>query len=170
VSVTIGAPLADAVGRVRSRVHEVLHALSPDELATQPGPGANPIGWLVWHLTRVQDGHVSEMLDEPQLYLSAGFADALGLPADPTDSGYGHTPEQVAAVRIEDVDALLAYHDAVADRSAVVLGGIDAVELDRVVDEAWDPPVTAAVRWVSIVSDCLQHVGQAAYVRGLLGR
>ena len=41
-------------------------------------------------------------------------------------------------------------------------------DLDRVVDERWDPPVTLGVRLVSVVDDCAQHAGQAAYVRGLL--
>ncbi len=170
MSVTATTPIEDAIGRVRELVGSVVDGLSTDELAAAPAPGANTIGWLVWHLTRVQDGHVSEMLDEQQLYLSAGFARSLGLPEDPNDSGWGHTAEQVAAVRIADPAALVAYHDAVADRSLVALGELDPSELDRVVDDAWDPPVTASVRWVSVVSDCLQHIGQAAYVRGLLGR
>ena len=35
------------------------------------------------------------------------------------------------------------------------------------VDEHWDPPVTAGVRLVSVIGDALQHLGQAAYVKGL---
>ena len=41
-------------------------------------------------------------------------------------------------------------------------------DLDRVVDERWDPPVTLGVRLVSVLSDDLQHAGQAAYARGLI--
>ena len=48
------------------------------------------------------------------------------------------------------------------------LSRVTSEELDRVVDRRWDPPVTAGVRLVSVVGDCLQHLGQAAYVRGLL--
>ena len=43
-------------------------------------------------------------------------------------------------------------------------------DLDRVVDRRWDPPVTLGVRLVSVVGDDLQHVGQAAFVRGLVLR
>ena len=49
-------------------------------------------------------------------------------------------------------------------------GKITDDDLDRVVDTRWDPPVTLGVRLVSVVSDTLQHVGQAAYVRGILLR
>jgi hypothetical protein len=43
-------------------------------------------------------------------------------------------------------------------------------DLDRVVDTNWDPPVTLGVRLVSVISDGLQHAGQAAYVRGVAQR
>lgn len=41
-----------------------------------------------------------------------------------------------------------------------------ADELSRVVDTSWNPPVTVSARLVSIVDDCAQHLGQAAYLRG----
>lgn len=161
--------LADAVERVRGRVRDVVSGLDRDQLAVRPGPEANPIGWLVWHLTRVQDGHVAEMLDVAQLYVQ-GWAERLGLDPDPGDSGYGHTSAQVARVRIDDPGVLIAYHDAVAERSLARLASLRSGELDRIVDESWDPPVTAGVRWVSIIEDSMEHIGQAAFVRGLIGR
>ncbi len=48
--------------------------------------------------------------------------------------------------------------------------GITDADLDRVVDESWDPPVTLGVRLVSVVNDNTQHAGQAAFVRGLVLR
>ena len=50
-----------------------------------------------------------------------------------------------------------------------MLTSLSADDLDRVVDRRWDPPVTLGVRLVSVADDGLQHAGQAAYVRGLLG-
>jgi hypothetical protein len=43
-------------------------------------------------------------------------------------------------------------------------------DLDRVVYESWDPPVTLSVRLMSVISDDLEHAGQAALVRGILLR
>ena len=99
--------------------------------------------------------------------LADGHAAALGLAEDPSDTGYGHSSEQVAAVRIEDPAALVAYHRAVADRSLDLLERLSPDDLERVVDESWDPPVTAGVRWLSIVEDCFMHLGQAQYAAGL---
>lgn len=160
--------LRDAVTRIREGVASAAGDLDAEGFAHRPGPDANSIGWLLWHLTRVEDSHVAEFLDAEQLYVTDGHAAALGLPEDPGDNGYGHTSEQVAAVRIAEPGPLVAYHEAVAARTLEHLATQSDSDLDRVVDEAWDPPVTAAVRWVSIVEDAMMHLGQAQYAAGLL--
>jgi hypothetical protein len=131
-------------------------------------PGTNPVGWLVWHLTRVQDHHVAELLESDQLWTSGDWAGRFALEPDPSNTGYGHSPEDVAAVRPDSAEALLGYFDAVQARTDDMLRGLSPADLDRVVDRRWDPPVTLGVRLVSIADDSLQHVGQAAYLRGLL--
>jgi hypothetical protein len=160
--------LVDAFSRIREGVHEVVVGLTPDELAHQPAPGANSIAWLVWHLTRIQDDHVAEVAGREQAWTEDGWAERLGLHLRPRDTGYGHTPEQVARVRVGSGDLLTGYFDAVHQRTVEFLSGLEPGDLDRVVDERWDPPVTLGVRLVSVLNDDDQHVGQAAYVRGLL--
>jgi hypothetical protein len=122
----------------------------------------------VWHLTRVQDSHITELLGGDEVWESGPWARRFGLDNDPKNTGYGHTPEQVAQVRADDADALTGYYDAVRARTTQFLSDIEPAGLDRIVDTRWDPPVTLGVRLVSIADDCIQHVGQAAYVRGLL--
>lgn len=163
----VAALLLELYGRIPPLVREAVDGLDHDRLTTRPGPDANPIGWLVWHLTRVQDHHISELLDTDQIY-DDSWAGRFGLEADPSDIGYGHTTEQVAGVRPESAAALAEYHAAVDGRSREMLAGLTPGELDRIVDERWDPPVTLGVRLVSIADDSLRHVGQAAYLRGLL--
>ncbi|MBQ1011703.1 DUF664 domain-containing protein [Micromonospora sp. M51] len=160
--------LTEAYDRLPDLVRAAVEGLSPEQLRHQPAPGANSIGWLVWHLTRVQDHHVAEVLDADQIWASGDWAGRFGLAADPENTGYGHSPAQVATVRPESAQALIDYYGAVAARTGDFLAGLAPADLDRVVDEAWDPPVTLGVRLVSVVEDDLQHVGQAAYVRGLL--
>ena len=151
--------LIDAVTRIREGVASTAGDLDEERLAHRPGPDANSIGWLLWHLTRVEDAHVAEFLEDDQLYVVGGHAAALGLPEDPGDHGYGHTSALVAAVRIADPAVLVAYHEAVADRTLEYLGTQSGKDLDRIVDENWDPPVTMGVRLVSIVDDDVQHAG-----------
>lgn len=159
--------LTDSLDRVRESVAAVLDGASDDLLAQRPGPDANTIAWLVWHLTRVLDDHVADVAGTEQAWTAGGYAERFGLPFDTAEIGYGQTTEQVGQVRVPA--ALLAdYYEAAHAQALAFVGGISPEDLDRVVDERWDPPVTLGVRLVSVVNDCTQHVGQAAYVRGLL--
>jgi hypothetical protein len=162
--------LLELYGRIPPLAQAALAGLSLDDLVRPPAPGANPVAWLVWHLARVQDDHISEILDADQLWVEGDWASQFGLDPDPSNNGYGHSQEQVAAVRPERPEVLLEYLDAVAARTRTMLEALEPAELDRVVDRRWDPPVTLGVRLVSIADDSLQHAGQAAYVRGLLER
>jgi uncharacterized damage-inducible protein DinB len=165
---TSTALLVDALDRVREVVHEVADGLSADQLAHRVGDTANSIAWLLWHLTRVQDDHVADAAGVEQVWTAQGWARKFDLPLDDGDIGYGHGPEQVAAVRVRSADLLLDYHDAVHRASVDYVKGLSDTDFARVVDERWEPPVTLAVRLVSVVSDDLQHAGQAAFARGLL--
>jgi len=167
--VNVAELLLEIYGRVPPLARDAVEGLDPAQLAETPAPGTNSIGWLVWHLARVADHHIAELLDAPQLWATGAWAGRFGLDPDPSNTGYGHAPADVAAVRPESADALLDYLHAVDERTRSYLEGVTADDLDRIVDRRWDPPVTLGVRLVSVADDCLQHAGQAAYVRGLLG-
>ena len=160
--------LTDAFTRIRGIVARSVDGLSPEQLTARPNGEANSIAWLVWHLTRIQDDHVAEVAGKKQIWLKEGWYERFALPLDPADHGYGHTSEQVATVRPESGDLLIGYHDAVYEQTVRYLQNLLDADLDRVVDTSWNPPVTLGVRLVSVISDDLQHAGQAAYAAGLL--
>ncbi|MGH3454466.1 MAG: mycothiol transferase [Nocardioidaceae bacterium] len=166
----VGELLTDGFGRIRERVHAVVDAMTPEQLAYRADAEANSIGWLVWHLTRVQDDHIADAAGTEQVWLADGWHERFGLPLDAHATGYAHTPDEVAAVRVESHELLTSYHDAVYQRTIDYVSGLSDADLDRIVDASWDPPVTLGVRLVSVLSDDLQHVGQAAFVRGLIDR
>jgi uncharacterized damage-inducible protein DinB len=160
--------LAEGFGRIGEVVHQAVDGLSAQELSRQAWAGANTVGWLVWHLARVQDDHISEVAGREQAWTEDGWADRFALPLDTADTGYGHTAEQMASVRVSSAADLVGYYDAVQARTLDFLASVGDEGLDRVVDKAWNPPVTLGVRLISVLSDDLQHAGQAAFVRGLL--
>ncbi len=162
--------LVDAFGRVRESVDAVLTGADPATLLWRPDQDANPVGWLVWHLSRVQDDHVAGVVDRSQVWVAGGWFERFDLPYPVGDVGYGQSSDQVAGFDVSDAGLLRDYYTAVSAQTELVLAELTDADYDRVVDERWDPPVTAAVRLVSVVNDVTQHVGQAAYVRGLAER
>jgi hypothetical protein len=161
--------LHDALGRVREQMPDLVAGLSVDDLAWRPDPEANSIAWLVWHLTRIEDDHVAGVAGEEQVWTAEGWADRFGLPFATREHGYGMSSTDAGRVRVSG-DLLAGYYDAVAARSAAYVITLEPDDLDRVVDEQWDPPVTLGVRLVSVVNEVNAHLGQAQYVRGLLER
>ena len=162
--------LTYAYEQIEEAFTRTVEGLEPADLSRRVQPSANPIGWLAWHLLRVQDDHVADVAGTEQVWTAEGWAGRFGLPVDDAATGYGMSADEVDAVRVPSADLLLGYSRAVHARSAEFLRGLSDEDLDRVVDTNWDPPVTLGVRLVSVLSDDFQHLGQAAYLRGLLGR
>jgi len=159
----------DAFERIREVVHSAVKDATIDVLTFRPDQEANTIAWLVWHLTRVQDGHIAELADEEHVWISGGWAGRFDLPFERDATGYGQSAKDVARVRADE-SLLTGYLDAVHLRTVGYLTGLAEAEFATIVDDSWDPPVTLAARLISIVSDDLQHAGQASYLRGLANR
>jgi hypothetical protein len=165
---TVADLLADAFGRIGEVVRDAVGSLTPEQLAFRPDGSANSIAWLVWHLTRVQDDHLAAVAGTEQVWTSGGWARQFALPFDVAATGYGQVSDEVAAVRVESGALLAGYYDAVLAQSVRYVRSLADTDLDRIVDERWTPPVTLGIRLVSVLADCLQHAGQAAYLRGLV--
>jgi Protein of unknown function (DUF664) len=160
--------LTDAFERVLQTATDAVDGLTVEQLAHRPEPDVNPIGWLVWHLARVQDDHVADVAATEQVWTAQGFADRFDLPFEVSATGFGQRADEVGQLRVE-ARLLAEYLRAVHEQTTSYAASLTPDDLDRVVDDRWDPPVTLGVRLVSVVSDDLQHAGQAAYLRGILG-
>jgi hypothetical protein len=163
------ALLVDAFGRIQEAVHAAVEGLTREQLTYRVDPEANTIAWLVWHLTRIQDDHVCGLAGVEQTWHADGWMEKFGLPFGPRAHGYGHRPQDVAAVDVP-AELLLGYHDAVHQRTVAYVAELTERDYAEIIDRSWDPPVSRAVRLVSVVNDDLQHVGQAAFVRGVVER
>ena len=161
--------LVDAFVRIPEQVHSVLDGLTPDQLTFRVDSEANTIAWLIWHLSRIEDDHIADVAGRSQVWTSDGWAGRWRLPFEDADTGYGHTPQQVAAVT-GDADLLHGYFDAVHEMAARFVRTLTDRDLDRIVDEEWDPPVTLGVRLVSVAGHNFEQLAQADFVRGLLDR
>jgi hypothetical protein len=162
----VRALLRDAFSRLIEHVEELTDGLTDDVAAFRPTENANSISWLIWHSARQHDLQLAAIADTEQVWFSGGWVDRFGLDLPRDAMGYGDGPDEVARVRAS-ADLLAGYYRAVHKVTLEYIASVTPEELDRVVDENWDPPVTAGVRLVSIIDDSAQHLGQAAYVRGI---
>jgi hypothetical protein len=165
----VGEVLTDAFGRVRDVLHGAAHDLDVAQLSFRPDGNSNSISWLLWHTARVQDDHVAGAAGTEQVWMADGWYERFGLPFPPSAHGYGQSSTEVGQVRV-DAALLGDYYDAVHAATVAFVQSLGAEDLERIVDPRFDPPVTLGVRLVSILADNLQHVGQAAYLRGLVER
>lgn len=159
--------LADHVERIRDRAVQVVDDLADEDLGWRPDDQANSVAWLIWHVARIQDDHVAALATADQVWTRGGWAVRFGLDEDMDDTGYGHTPEQVESIQPGSATLLVDYLAAVTDQTLALLDTIGPDDLDRVVDDSWDPPVTLGVRLNSVIGDNWQHLGQAAMVCSL---
>ena len=176
--------LRDSFTRLIEHVDELTDGLTDEVASYRPTPQANSIGWLIWHSARVQDIQVCDIAktladgrseadgrsDKPRsetdVWTRDGWVDRFGLDLPRDDTGYGHSADAVVKVRAP-AELLAGYYHAVHDITLEFVETMTDADLDRIVDRRWDPPVTASARLVSIVDDCAQHLGQAAYLRGI---
>ena len=169
---TVADLLIDGFGRIRESVANAVEGLSHEQLKHRLDADANPVSWLIWHLTRVQDAQVAEAFGTPQVWTDGAWAARFGLPAGMTDHGYGHSRQQVEEIAeaASSAGLLVEYHEETCAQTVQLVSDLTDDDLDRVVDTRWTPPVTLGVRLISVLNDATQHVGQAAYVQGMLLR
>jgi Protein of unknown function (DUF664) len=158
--------LRDSFTRLIEHVDDLTDGLSDEVSFWRPTPKANSIAWLIWHSARVQDVQISDLVKTDDVWTRERWVDRFRLDLPPRDTGYGHGPDDVAKVRAT-ADLLAGYYHAVHEMTLDFVKTLTVAYLDRIIDRGWNPPVTASARLVSIVDDCAQHLGQAAYVRGI---
>jgi hypothetical protein len=158
--------LRDAFTRQIEHVEDLTDGLTDEIALFRPTATANSIAWLIWHSARQHDLQLCGIAGTEQVWFRDGWVDRFGLDLPRDDMGFGHGPDEVGLVRAS-ADLLAGYYHAVHKVTLEYIASVTPDELSRIVDERWDPPVTAGVRLVSIVDDSAQHLGQAAYVRGI---
>ena len=160
--------LIDGFSRVPVNLVKVLDGLTREDLKWQPRPDANSIGWIAWHFIRGQDAQIADLMGEEQLWIKDGWHAKFNLPPDGSDTGFGDTPEKVAAFDPPANDIFIDYDKAVDEFTKQYILSLTPQDLDRELGGPWKPVPTVGVRLISIMQDIMIHAGECAYVRGLL--
>ena len=142
--------------------------LTTAELRLQPaGAGSSTVGWLIWHLSRTRDSIVANLSGAITTWESEGWAEAFDMS---TESPPVFTPQDVHQFDPKSVETLTGYFEAVASATALTIRLLSEDELGRLVPpmRPGRPPMTVAARLAVILNDNIQHIGQIAYLRGII--
>ncbi|MQF87396.1 MAG: DinB family protein [SAR202 cluster bacterium] len=163
---TISNAVYDRIGGVLERA---LTGLTYEQLTTQPaGRESNPIGWIAWHLIRTQDHNYSILADKASLWIENEWHKQFNLPQD-RGTGNGDSLDQVRSFDPISSELLLSYHKAARERSREYLENLSEEDLDRPSPESMrERDQVVKVTIARVTGDLMQHIGQIAYIRGLV--
>ena len=165
---TLNEFIVDALDKENSFLMEALDGLGPDELAWQPAADANSIGWILWHMVRVEDMWIQFFAQfQTELWETEGWHEKFGLPT--RDNGFGHTAEQVNNFPSVDLGEFLRYRASVRQATLAYLDTLTPDDMERVPRER-RPEMSLGAMFRQIIGEMYQHVGHIAYLRGLQGK
>ena len=165
---TLNEFIVDALDKENGFLLEALDGLGPDELAWQPAADANSIGWILWHMVRVEDMWIQFFAQfQTELWETEGWHEKIGLPT--RDNGFGHTAEQVNNFPGVDLGEFLRYRASVRQATLAYLDTLTPEDMERVPRER-RPEMSLGAMFRQIIGEMYQHVGHIAYLRGLQGK
>ncbi len=165
-SMSITAFAEATLSRSVRMIHQAMDGLSEAQVFWQPTPECNSIGWLAWHLTRRKDYYSSKLVDEEQVWILDGWNERFGM--NPVETGTGHTLEEVKNLR-SSLDLLIDYVESANEKASTrVARATEASMSDQVDLDAGRGMKPRHNIWNPMLSDCLQHTGQIAYIRGMV--
>ena len=156
-----------ALARTDGDLKRAVEGLSRDELMAQPaGPRSNPIGWLLWHLSRGQDNIGSRAVGKPTVWASQKWYEKFGLEEAPAP----FTPDTVNTFDPKDLDTITGFYDAVYASTQEWAKALKEADFEREAPPANpnQPPRKVKELLAIILNDNIQHIGQIAYLRGMI--
>jgi len=157
--------IVDAFAKEQEFLSDAVGDLTPEELAWRPGPGANPIGWILWHMLRVEDMWFQFFIQrQTEIWERDGWNERFGLPV--RDNGFGHTEEQVADFPALDLQELLRYGQAVRQGTLDYLKALGPEDYSQVPREQ-RPEMSVGAIFRQVIGEVYQHQGHIAYLKGL---
>ena len=163
---TLNEFIEDAFDKEHGFLMEAVQDLTPDELAWRAGPEANPMGWILWHMIRVEDMWFQFFIQRPlEIWERAGWHEKFGLPT--RANGFDHTLEQVTSFPNLDLAELLSYGEAVRAGTLSYLKGLTPEDFAAVPREP-RPEMSVGAVFRQVIGELYQHQGHISYLKGLV--
>ena len=142
--------------------------LSPAEMAWTPNDQCSSIAFLVWHYGRTLDRWLHTRIKSDAQLWENGWAEKMDrISADPNDTGYGYTPEQLQAFQAPGAAPLLEYVAMVHQEGIDYLESLSEADFDEInLPNPRGGIITLGVMFQQLIWEFNQHGGQIAYLRG----
>ena len=162
---TLNEFIVDAFAKEQEFLSDAVGALTPQEMMWRAGPEANPIGWILWHMLRVEDMWFQFFIQrQTEIWEREGWNEKFGLPT--RDNGFGHTQEQVADFPALDLQELLRYGQSVRRGTLEYLKTLGPDDYNQVPREQ-RPEMSVGAIFRQVIGEVYQHQGHIAYLKGL---
>ena len=150
----------------RERLLKAVDGLTHEELTWRPGPEANHIGFILWHVFRVEDNWIQRFAQKKtEVWQRDGWPNRLNLPE--RDSGYEYTTEQVGDFNTPRLEDLLEYFASVRKETLDYIRNLDPQEFEVYPWPDRRPDFSIARMFRQVTGEVFQHLGHVAYLRGL---
>jgi uncharacterized damage-inducible protein DinB len=147
-------------------IDRVTKELNLEELKWRPTCGCNSIGLLLFHLAKSEDSFIQARLQgKPDLWDSEKWYEKLGMPQ--AEAGAHYTVDQVNAFPVRELKDIMAYYDAVREKTQAYLKKLTPQDLDKKYTMKPFGEMTVASIFSIIVTHTAQHLGEISYLRGL---
>ena len=126
--------LIQQLDTVNTRFHHVTAAVTPDLMTASIAPGANQIGFLLWHMARSQDwGIHTAVRGVPELAWGRPWSEIPGINTPGIGTGFSQAEAEWVAGSLE-LPSLIAYADAVHAAIVPWVRGLAERDLDEIPD------------------------------------
>ncbi|MEE9286341.1 MAG: DinB family protein [Dehalococcoidia bacterium] len=152
--------------RVWTTLDRGLEGLTDEEITRRPNGHSNSIGWIAWHMARVEDRWFQTVLiKKPQLWETV-WAEKLGMPADPGYAGGGMKLEDVDRFKTPTAQQIKDYYAAVRQATRAYIGGLTPEAYDREIETFFGRTWTVGQLFGHLLCELNQHAGQVSYLKG----
>ena len=166
--VTVRAFIEEGLGNAFETLHSVTDGLTHEQLIWRPTPQANPIGFILWHVGRVEDNFIGRfILFGDEVWASGGWQERFGYQT--RGIGTGFTTEQVAEVPIVPVELVWGYLQEVREHTLQYLEGLDLATLPNKPRAERFPQWSIHTILRQLIAHPNLHAGEMSYLRGLQG-
>lgn len=161
--------IISAVQEYYEALKNALNGLDKYELSWKPSIESNNIIFLVWHMSLIEDNLINKVLGKKErIWISQDYFKKY--PSLKNETGYGFNITQLQEFPIMDIDWIMHYFDKVRNTTNNMIESLTNEDLSNDFLFGSNKVIKVKGFWVlgRLIVEESQHLGQIAYIRGMI--